>query len=121
QNSFSSLTQALIDVGPRLNLLTAQLQQTATKEKLDVERQRINNLLAFPETIDNVETADVRVDKDGIIHETAGDSVRYQTELLDKEKLGIADRQSVFNNSGWIKIDGGVSSDSTNTWFYSDQ
>lgn len=59
----------------------------ATKEEVNVERERINEIVALPPTVDNVETTDIRVGVNGIKHSSAGESVRTQiseiNEILD--------------------------------------
>ena len=71
--------------------VTAQLAQTATElvkkaEQIDleVERQRISNLIAVENSVDNAETADIRVGADAKIYDSAGDAVRSQISRLDQ-------------------------------------
>ena len=61
------------------------LASKAYQSDLEVEKNRINNLITFPPSIDNVETADIRVGVDGIIDVNAGDSVRRQINIVSKD------------------------------------
>jgi len=64
----------------------AQIEnQSATKIEVDVERKRIDLLIAPPAGIDNAETSDIRVGADGILYDSAGDAVRKQVgKILNK-------------------------------------
>lgn len=103
-NSFTALTQALIDVSnleqnyaPRLNDLTAQLQQTeqelssqlahkAEQSDLIVERERINTFTSLQggSTTGDAELEDGRVGANGRTYSNIGGAVRGQIgELRD--------------------------------------
>ena len=59
----------------------------ASKSELGVERERINSLVKNTgSSVDDVELQDIRIDGDGVTHESAGDSVRSQFNSL-KEKV----------------------------------
>lgn len=86
-DSFTALTEALIDISdleqnyaPRLNDLTAQLQQTATKTELNVEKARIDTFTSLPvgSTTGDAELIDGRVGADGFTYDNLGDSIRGQ-------------------------------------------
>lgn len=70
--------------------LNEQLEQKASNTALDVERKRINNLIALPDgsTTADAELVDLRVAVDGTKYDTAGESVRNQfleiNEITDK-------------------------------------
>lgn len=108
ENSFSSLTQALIEVGPRINSLTAQLQNKADKVALEVERQRINNITALPEgsTTGDAQLADIKVGADGVTYASPGDAVRGQFSSVDKNLDNVAGIRYVsgryVNNNGFL-------------------
>lgn len=86
ENSFSSLTQALIDISnleqnyaPRLNDLTAQLQQT--EQTLN---GRLDTIIALPDgsTTNDARLEDIRVGFNGITYPSPGTAVREQVSEL---------------------------------------
>jgi len=64
-----------------------QLVLKAKQSDLVIERARIDNFVAMPPTVDNIETTDVRVGADGVSYASAGEAVRKQlariTSILD--------------------------------------
>ena len=66
------------EYAPRLNEVTAQLAQKASKQEVEVERQRINSLSQLEEgsTTADAELLDIRIGADGTVYETAGEAVR---------------------------------------------
>lgn len=64
---------------------SASLEQRATKQALELEKARIDNIVALPPTVDNVETTDIRVGADGVTYSSAGDSVRSQINKIKNE------------------------------------
>lgn len=62
--------------------VTKQLADKANEDDLNIERQRINNIIAIENSVDNAETADIRVGANGEIHASAGDNVRSIAKAL---------------------------------------
>ena len=73
-----------------IETINLYLDTKAKEIDLEVERKRIDNIVAQPPTVDNVETVDIRVGADGIIYDSAGNAIRTQFDNVD----------SVFLNSG---------------------
>lgn len=75
-------------VEPKANKIyvDAELGKRAYENDLEVERERINNLVAHSgETDGNAELLDIRVGFDGTIHNTAGDAVRAIAAFMTEE------------------------------------
>lgn len=67
----------------RLDNFDEQLDTKAKQVDLIVERNRIDNIVALPPTVDNVETVDIRISVDGIKHDSAGKAVRTQIDEIN--------------------------------------
>lgn len=78
----------------KLNTVSASLEQKASQQALNVEKGRIDNIVALPQTVDNVETADIRVGADGVTYQSAGDSVRSQINKIKNEVNNLINFQS---------------------------
>lgn len=74
--------------------INASLEQKASQQALNVEKGRIDNIVALPQTVDNVETADIRVGADGVTYQSAGDSVRSQINKIKTEVNNLINFQS---------------------------
>lgn len=103
ENSFTALTQALIDVSnleqnytPRLNDLTAQLQHKATKTELNVEKARIDSFTSLPagSTTGDAELIDVRTGANGLTYPNAGSAIREQIKDVNGVLTIIPDKVS---------------------------
>lgn len=64
------------EIESELAQTNAQLSQKANDVDLLVERNRIDNLVALPPTVDNVETVDIRIGADGNTYNSAGEATR---------------------------------------------
>lgn len=62
-------------------------RSTKNTSDIDVERKRIDNIAKLPEgsTAGDAELADIRVAADGTVYDTAGESVRGQTNQIDQK------------------------------------
>lgn len=101
---------------PRLNELSSQLEHKANEVDLEVERNRINNIVAQPPTVDNVETVDIRVSADGKTYSSAGEAVRSQytesimySKTIDGERINdnsvnIVYGENAFDRDGTGKL-----------------
>lgn len=61
---------------------TSQLEEKASNVDLQTQKVRIDNLVAVESSTDNAETADIRVDVDGVLWSSAGESIRNITKNL---------------------------------------
>lgn len=96
--------------------LNEQLDTKANEKDLEVERNRINNIVAQPPTADNVETVDIRVSADGKTYSSAGEAVRSQhtesimySKTIDGERINdnsvdIVYGENAYNNAGKLVI-----------------
>ncbi len=73
--------------------VTAQLAQKVDDSALDVERKRIDAFTSLSEgsTTGDAELIDARIGYDGVVYESAGDSVRKQTLKLNKNLKKLAE------------------------------
>lgn len=63
-----------------------QKQAEKLKKELNVERQRINNIIANnANTDENTELIDIRVGADGKVYKTAGEAVRSQFNSVSEQ------------------------------------
>ncbi len=100
----------------RLDNFDEQLETKANEKDLEVERNRINNIVAQPPTADNVETVDIRVSADGKTYSSAGEAVRSQhtesimySKTIDGERINdnsvdIVYGENAYNNAGKLVI-----------------
>lgn len=88
---FNSLANNVIDkVEEFKEQFNTQLEQKAPKSELEVERERINNIVKNSgTTINDVELQDIRVGYDGIVYGSAGDSVREQSSTINNSNNSI--------------------------------
>ncbi|MBD9712248.1 family 20 glycosylhydrolase [Enterococcus faecium] len=73
--------------------VTAQLAQKADNSTLDVERKRIDAFTKLSEgsTTGDAELIDARIGYDGVVYESAGDSVRKQVIKLNRNLKNLAE------------------------------
>ncbi|MDD4690088.1 MAG: hypothetical protein PHE51_10130, partial [Eubacteriales bacterium] len=85
----------------RLDASDVSISSKANQAALEVEKQRINNLIAVEASTDNAETADIRVGVDGTTFASAGDAVRGQvgkvSNNLNKLKNVLTDSANLVN------------------------
>ena len=63
---------------------SSQIIKKVSKQELEVEKSRIDSIVALPPTVDNVETTDIRVGADGVTYDSAGNAVRSQISKINK-------------------------------------
>lgn len=73
------------------NEVNSSLEQKAKQVDLVVERERINNIVAIKDSVDNLETADIRVGFDGKTYTSAGEAVREQFKYCENNLTTIND------------------------------
>ena len=88
--------------------INASLEQKASQQALNVEKGRIDNIVALPQTVDNVETADIRVGADCVTYQSAGDSVRSQINKIKNEVNNLINFQSKTYLNDIITVTGEV-------------
>lgn len=75
--------------------INASLEQKATQLALEVEKARINNLVANAgDVTNNADLLDIRVGADGITYQSAGDSVRSQINKIKNEANNLINFQT---------------------------
>lgn len=74
-----------------INAATMQANIADLSSALNVERKRIDNIVALPNgsTTGDAELADIRIGADGVTYESAGAAVREQTGALNKRISAI--------------------------------
>lgn len=94
-------TKAQIDDVNR-NIAT---EKSERKAEIDVERKRIDNIIALPEgsTTSDAELTDIRVGDDGTTYPSAGESVRGQISEL-KSDLDYLDSEIFSYTDGFIPV-----------------
>ena len=102
-----------IQTNVREQLLTIEIQK-ATKEEVDVERKRIDNLTTLEEgsTTADAELIDIRIGADGVTYDNAGSSVREQFKKVDNE---LKNNREMIMNSVLTEEKEGSSLNFTNT------
>lgn len=88
--------------------INASLVLKASQQALNVEKGRIDNIVALPQTVDNVETADIRVGADGVTYQSAGDSVRSQINKIKTESNNLINFQTKTYLNDVITVSGEV-------------
>lgn len=85
-----------IDMKADKTFVDAQLAQKVDDSTLDVERKRIDAFTRLSEgsTTGDAELIDARIGYDGVLYESAGDSVRKQTLKLNKNLSKLAENGS---------------------------
>ena len=58
--------------------INSQLEHKANEDEVQTLKNRVDNIVALPPTVDNVETVDIRVGVNGKTYSSAGESVRSQ-------------------------------------------
>ena len=79
----------------------SQIKEKASKQELEAEKSRIDNIVALPPTVDNAETIDIRVGANGATYDSAGDAVRSQiskiNETVATEAIKVKKSKNLYN------------------------
>lgn len=103
-----SLASLINDV--LLKDINEQLDNKAKQIDLEIERKRIDNIIAIKDSTDNLETADIRVGADGKTYDSAGEAVREQLKNKGNNSLIL---NNLFLLESGSYSDTGVKQDST--------
>ena len=127
---FPATTAEQTSYDGKINVKQAILKEKSEiKSEIDLERKRIDNIIALPEgsTTGDAELTDIRVDVDGNTHDSAGAAVRAQVGSLKGDLGELYDSLNHFAESGLgtlssIKCEGvslvsscGIGEDTTNS------
>ena len=109
-SSINKINNDINEVSSRLDTIETQ---KATKQEVDVERKRIDNIVSVNDSVDNLETVDIRVGFSGIKYDSAGSCVRNEdnylynqidlisektNNLFDKDRILIGKQVITWNN-----------------------
>ena len=95
----AEVEEKFISVEEKIKNNSEQLEQKASKKDLEIERNRINLLTKIEagETEGNTELLDIRNGADGVVYNTAGESVREQFKNVNNKVLNTD--TIIMNNS----------------------
>ena len=93
-----------------INEVNVQYKEKANKSELDVERNRINNLLALPadSSINNARLEDICIGIDSTTYATPGEAVRSQLKkiITIEENINLFDKNSCEFNKRFLSYKG---------------
>lgn len=98
---FPATTAEQVSYDGKINVKQAILKEKSEiKSEIDLERKRIDNIIALPEgsTTGDAELADIRVDVDGNTHDSAGAAVRAQVGSLKSDLSQLS--EEIGNQTG---------------------
>ncbi|MBC5640201.1 MULTISPECIES: SGNH/GDSL hydrolase family protein [Clostridia] len=78
-------------LGKRLDGVDEQLDTKANKNELEVERKRIDNIIALPDgsTTGDAELIDIRIGADGIQYDSSGEAIRQQFKNVNNNVSNV--------------------------------
>ena len=86
-NNLNKLEAGMVQVDEKVDGFATQLADKASNNQLEIEKNRIDNLIANAgETGNNAELLDIRVGMDGTTYRNAGEAVRAIEEKVEKSK-----------------------------------
>ena len=67
--------------------LSSQIKEKATKQEVDIERKRIDNIISLPDgsTVNDARLEDIKIGLNGEIYDSPGNAVRGQVKLLNED------------------------------------
>ena len=100
----------LADNTQQLNAIPQQIYITEKAKQVDlnVEKARIDNFVAMPPTVDNVETTDIRVGSNGTTFASAGTAVR--TQIIEVQDGIYSNFKGIFLATNGLYTVGGAKS-----------
>ena len=97
QNDYNSLRKVIMDENAsaelqgQINDINSDLDTKANKNELEVERKRIDNIIALPDgsTTADAELMDIRIGADGIQYDSSGEAVRQQFKNINNNVSNV--------------------------------
>ena len=91
RGSHNTLNDRLVENEKNQEKISSQLEHKANKNELEVERKRIDNIIALPDgsTTADAELMDIRIGADGIQYDSSGEAVRQQFKNINNNVSNV--------------------------------